>query len=437
MDALCPLDGRYAERVQELRPYFSEYALTKERVGIEVQYLIALGQESGVIEFSDLDPSTKSVLLAIYHDFSDVDFQHVREIEKKINHDVKAVEYFLRDKIQATQLPIPAQFIHFGLTSEDVTNLAYGCLITGAISQILLPHLELAAKLLSDFAEEHEDVPMLGMTHGQPATLTSVGDQVMVFAERLEKARDVLAQREMDGKLGGAVGNFAAHKAAYPAVNWEAFRYRFVSQLGLIPLDYTKQINSHDDLARLSHAMIEVNTILLDLCRDMWLYISRGVFSEKIKEGEVGSSVMPHKVNPLDWENAEGNLGLATALFAHFAQKLPISRMQRDLSDSTVQRWLGCAFGAHLLAVKSILKGLTKLRVNKRSLQEEIADNPAVHAEAIQTVMRRYGCPDAYEQLKEITRGQEVTADALAVYVWAISYIPVDAKQRLTDLLGK
>ncbi len=437
MDALCPLDGRYLNKVEELRPYFSEMALVRERLVVSVEYLNALSELPEIAELPPFSDDVVDRLQHIAHAFSADDFQRVRAIEKKVNHDVKAGEYFLREKITEHNLPIPLQFVRFGLTSEDDTNLAYGCLIHRALEEVIRPNLGKICQDVHDFTMQWEDLPLLGMTHGQPATATTVGDQFMVFADRLTRSAILLCEFSMDGKLGGAVGNLAAHKVAYPEVDWEKFRQDFVKSLALNPLTHTTQINSHDDLARLSHLMIEINTILLDMARDMWLYIMRGVFCERVKAGEVGSSVMPHKVNPLDWENAEGNLGIANALFSHFAEKLPISRMQRDLSDSTVQRWLGCAFGAHLLAVKSIQKGLSKLQVNERKIQQELRENPAIHSEAIQTVMRRYGYIDAYEHLKALTRGKEVTAADLKQFVQTLEHVPADAKQRLIKAIGE
>lgn len=436
--SLCPLDDRYARRVDELREVFTEPALIQARAQVEVEYLIALSDAKGVEELPPFSEEERTNLRDIIVSFSDGDLLAIRQKEKQINHDVKSIEYWLREKCLQLRGDFPIQFIRFGMTSEDDTNLAYGLLIKRALREVIAPNLRKVSSALTIFAHAHGDTQLLGMTHGQAATPLNIKDIIANFTERLElgPAEDI-RDFKMNGKFGGAVGNFAAHKAAYPEVDWQQFGRTFVRALGLKPIYYTKQINSHDDLARLSHLMIEVNTILLDLARDMWLYISRGVFCEQAKAGEVGSSTMPNKVNPLDWENAEGNLGISTALFSHFAQKLPVSRMQRDLSDSTVQRWVGCAFGAHLLAVKSCLKGLGKLQVNEHIIQEELAQHPEVYAEAIQTVMRRFGYTDAYEQLKKLTRGKEVTRSLLIQFTWGLERIPGAEREKLVDQISQ
>ncbi|MEX2055247.1 MAG: adenylosuccinate lyase [Candidatus Andersenbacteria bacterium] len=429
--ALCPLDDRYAKKVSELRRYFSEPALIQARVYIELQYLAALAQA----RIPDLPFGEEEVRTAegMFTFFAMRDVARIKEIEATVNHDVKAVEYWIREKLTDLSLPQIIPFVHFGLTSEDVTNLAYGVLISHAFRKCILYNLDKVSRVLHAFAEQHSDVPLLGMTHGQPATPTTVHDQIMVFAWRLMTKENESRDIRMYGKFGGAVGNYSAHFIAYPEIDWKSFGQQFVESLGLLPIAYPKQINPHDDVGRLSHFMIEVSTILLDLARDMWLYISRGVFSEKVKEGEVGSSTMPNKVNPLDWENAEGNLGIAAALFAHFAQKLPVSRMQRDLSDSTVQRWLGVAFGAFFLAQTSIMKGLSKLQVNRQRIEAELRDNPDVHAEAIQMVMRRFRYADSYERLKEYTRGKKVTREELLALVGTLDNVSLPAQRRLIE----
>ena len=331
---------------------------------------------------------------------------------------MKAVEYFLRDKVKLIPgLKNASEFIHFGLTSEDVNNLAYGVLINQALQDVIVPALHAFLEQFLSLIDQWKGIRLLSLTHGQPATPTSVGKELMVFATRLERQLKKLEDFHMQGKFGGAVGNFSAHRAAYPDVAWEEFGVAFVSSLALEPILFTTQINPHDDLAELSHLFCRIDSILLDFCRDMWLYISRGVFRQKIVKEEVGSSTMPHKVNPIDFENAEGNLGLANALFLHFAEKLPISRLQRDLSDSTVQRNLGVAFGHHLLAVASIQKALPKLAIDPSQIQRELDLHPEVAAEAIQTLLRKRGVGGAYEKLKELTRGEKVTKEQLKSFV--------------------
>jgi adenylosuccinate lyase len=433
MQALSPLDGRYEKLVGELRASFSEEALMKARVEVEAQYLIAL---SGVREIRELKllERHKSALLKLLERFSERDIIAIRALEKKTKHDVKAVEYFLRGKVRNIPgMRNALSFIHFGLTSEDVNNLAYGMLIHRALKEVIRPQLRSLLAQIGSIGRRYAATPLLALTHGQPATETTLGKEFFVFMERLGKQLSDLYGFRMSGKFGGAVGTLAAHRAAYPRVRWNAFARTFVRSLGLRPLRYTTQINPHDDLAELSHLLSRINTILLDLSRDVWLYISRGVFVQRTKPGEVGSSTMPHKVNPIDFENAEGNLGLSTALFLHFAEKLPVSRLQRDLSDSTVQRNLGVAFGHHLIAVKALQQGLSKIRANRAKMFEEIEAHPEAHAEAIQTVMRKCGYLDAYEQLKKMTRGKEVTREKLQKFVEELR-IPKEDKKRLLAL---
>lgn len=433
---LCPLDGRYASLVHELRPFFTEEALIAARVHIEVKYLEFLIVEQidpKQLPLSLLNPLRTSGLDRLTQD----EIARVKKIELQIKHDVKAVEYYLCEKITALNLSIPVQFVHFGLTSEDVTNLAYGHLIHQAIRKVSVEELRAVINTLLIFAINPDaKAPLLGMTHGQPATPTTLLEQISVYQERLNQYLQTTYTISLDGKFGGAVGNLSAHKAAYPEINWPTFGAKFVKSLGLNPLKCTTQINPHDDIARLSHLMQQINVVLLDLCVDMWLYISRGVLCEKATSGEVGSSTMPNKVNPIDWENAEGNLGLSNALFGHFADKLPRSRLQRDLSDSTVQRSLGLAFGYQLVAFKSIQKGLAKLEINKEACLTELAAHPEVHAEAIQTIMRRFGYADAYEQLKNLTRGQQITFQVLHNFVANLDKIPDETKQRLYKIIS-
>lgn len=437
MHPLSPLDGRYASKVDALRSYFTEDALNKARVYVELDYYIALSNEKGVPELQPITTAQDEALGKIYLNFGVKAAQRVKTIEKTTNHDVKAVEYYLQEEMKkALGKAFKKEFLHFGLTSEDVNNLAYGMLIDSALEEVIIPALHSLEEALFSIAKAEAATSMLSLTHGQPATPTTLGKEMSVFLERLARQIDGLWSYSLQGKFGGAVGNYSAHRAAYPKVDWEKFGTRFIEGLGLEPLHATTQINPHDDIAELSHMFCRINTILLDLSRDVWMYISRGVFRQKSVKGEVGSSTMPHKVNPIDFENAEGNLGLSSALFSHFAEKLPISRLQRDLSDSTVQRNIGVAFGYHLLALSSLAKGISKLSVDKDLLQRELVDHPEVLTEAIQTVMRKNGITDAYEQMKGLSRGKAVTRDALVAFVKKLD-IATDDRTRLLDILGR
>ena len=388
------------------------------RVEVEILYFLALGEEKKVKEIRRVTNADKAKLMRIIEKFGPKDVTMIRQFERRTNHDVKAVEYYLRKKFQSIpSLRKSLSFIHFGLTSEDVNNLAYGILIMRALKDVLRPEIKSVLTEIGAMGRRWKKTQILSLTHGQPATPTTLGKEFYVFMERLSRQISDLYDFMMCGKLGGAVGNFSAHQTAYPDVNWEIFGRKFVRSLGLEPLRYTTQINPHDDLAELSHLFVRINTILLDLSRDIWLYISRGIFRQKTAMGEVGSSTMPHKVNPIDFENAEGNLGLSSALFNHFAEKLPVSRLQRDLSDSTVQRNLGVAFGHHLLALKSLKKGFGKLQLDPKKIREELDAHPEVLAEAIQTVMRKNGVDDAYEKLKKLTRGEAITKEVLREFV--------------------
>lgn len=437
MQPLSPLDGRYATKVDALRAFFSEEALIRSRLFVEVSYFAALGDEEGVKELKPLGARQKKALQQMIDEFSDADAKKVKDIEKTTNHDVKAVEYFLRRELEKVAgAKVKTEFVHFALTSEDVNNLAYGALIHDALSRVLRPELQAMMAAVRSIATANRSRPMLALTHGQPATPTTLGKEMMVFVERLERQRDQLKQFKMQGKFGGAVGTYAAHRAAYPDVRWERFGERFIKSLGMTPLQATTQINPHDDLAELSHLYVRINTILLGLCRDIWMYISRGVFIQRAVKGEVGSSTMPHKINPIDFENAEGNLGLSTALFNHFAEKLPVSRLQRDLSDSTVQRNLGVAFGYHLLALKSMEKGLKKLSVDKQFLQDELRTHPEILGEAVQTIMRRRGVSDAYEKMKSLTRGKRITIAELEEFMTKQGFTDPE-KKRVLGMLPK
>jgi adenylosuccinate lyase len=431
MEALSPLDGRYRSQTDALRPFFSEEALFRARLEVEIRYFIALSKEDGVQELPAVSARDEKELMAIVETFDEKEAAKIKDIEKTTKHDVKAAEYYLKKRMATIGgLKDKAEFIHFALTSEDVNNLSYGILVHRALKEVLMPAVRDIQKTLERMGRSTANVPMLSLTHGQPATPTTVGKEMMVFASRLDRQLQQLKTFRMQGKLGGAVGNFSAHRAAYPDVKWEAFRVKFVKGLGLIPLEYTTQINPHDDIAELSHLFFRIDTILLDCARDVWSYISRGVFRQKVVAGEVGSSTMPHKVNPIDFENAEGNLGLANALFDHFASKLPVSRLQRDLSDSTVQRNLGVAFGYHLLAVRSLEKGIGKLSLDKAVLRRELEDHPEVAAEAIQTVLRKHGVAGAYEKLKALTRGEKVTKAKFVTFIEGLP-LPEAVKTRL------
>ena len=403
----------------------------RARVQVEVTWFIALSQESGVSELPRLKKRQEKALKLIVDKFGIKDSKEIKTIEEKTNHDVKAVEYFLSKKIaKISGLKKSVTFIHFGLTSEDVNNLAYGILIHEALKEVIRPQIRSTRTALQGFGRRWNNIPFLSLTHGQPATPTTVGKEFIVFAERIERQEAQLKSFKMQGKFGGAVGNYTALKAAYPSVKWEILGRKFIKSLGLTPLAHTTQVNPHDDIAELSHLMERINTILLGCSRDMWMYISRGVFSQKVIAGEVGSSTMPHKVNPIDFENAEGNLGLSSALFTHFAEKLPVSRMQRDLSDSTVQRNIGVAFGYHLLAMKSLAKGLSKITLDRGVIKSELNAHPELRAEAIQTVLRKHGVTDAYERLKALTRGEKVTHAIIDAFVEKLP-LPKGERDRL------
>ena len=435
MPFLSPLDDRYAEETSALLPYFSDEALQRARLFVEVAYFIALSREKGVKEFPAVSATTAKTLEKWVEDFGPKDIAELRTIEKRTRHDVKALEEYMRARVAK----VPAikkyeSFVHFGLTSEDVNNLAYGLLMHEAMRDCLLPAIDELSTMLQKCSEKWWSEPMLSLTHGQAATPTTVGAALAVFADRLDRQRATLAELRMSGKFGGAVGNFHAHRLAYPKVNWHEFGARFVAALGLVPLVHTTQINPHDDMAEFSHAFCRTNNVLLNLCRDCWHYISRGVFKQVVKKGEVGSSTMPHKVNPIDFENAEGNLGMSTALFSHFAEKLSVSRLQRDLSDSTVQRNLGTAFGHHLLAVRAIIKGMSRLDIDRAALDQELDYHPEVIAEAIQTVLRKHGHADAYDQLKTLTRGTAISRDELQEIIAKLP-VPGAEREKLLSLL--
>ena len=435
LTALSPLDGRYRAKVAALAEYFSEYALIRERIRVELAWLAALSDEPGVAEVKPFASAARASLAAAVGNFSVADAERVKSIERTTNHDVKAMEYWLKERFaDAPEVSAASEFIHFACTSEDINNLAYGCMVRDARRDVLLPSLaELTADLRA-LAHAHADLPMLSRTHGQAATPTTLGKEMANVVARLERAVSAFAAAPLPGKINGAVGNYNAHLVAYPGIDWEAFSRRIVDGLGLEFAAYTTQIEPHDGLAALFDALARLNTIIIDLDRDIWGYVSLGYFRQKAKEGEVGSSTMPHKVNPIDFENSEGNLGLANALLRHLADKLPISRWQRDLSDSTVLRNVGVAFGHALLGFQSCRQGLSRLAVDPARLAADLDGNWDVLAEPIQTVMRRYGVPNPYEQLKALTRGKSgITRESLHAFIDALA-IPADAKVRLKAL---
>jgi adenylosuccinate lyase len=418
LNAISPLDGRYQAKNKDLRPIFSEFGLMKFRVQVEIQWLITLCEKANLPELPKLNASQKNTLLHIIENFSEKDAERIKEIENTINHDVKAVEYFLKEKIKGNkELEKISEFIHFGCTSEDINNLAYGLMLEKARTQCLLPAIDEMINVLQDDAKEFASVPMLARTHGQPATPTTVGKEFANFVARLKRQRTQLIDTQILGKLNGATGNYNAFVVAYPEVSWQKISEAFVTELGLTWNPYTTQIEPHDYIAEIFAVLTRVNTILIQLNRDIWNYISIEYFKQKSLKDEVGSSTMPHKINPIDFENAEGNLGIANALLEHFMMKLPISRWQRDLTDSTVLRNMGVALGHSLLAYHGTIKGLHKLTLHEEKVRGDLASHWEVLAEAIQTVMRRHGEKEPYEQLKNFTRGQMITKEMLHKFI--------------------
>ena len=437
--ALSPLDGRYAGKVDALRAIFSEFGLVKARVKVEVEWLLALANEPGIGELKPFSDAATLRLRALARDFSTADAARVKQIERTTNHDVKAVEYLIKERLAddaggMDSVPGPAlEFVHFACTSEDINNLSYALMLNEARQAVMLPKLDELIAGLRAMAHTHAALPMLARTHGQTASPTTVGKEVANVVARLTRQREVLAALPMPGKINGAVGNYNAHVASYPDVDWPKFSQAFVISLGLDWQPYTTQIEPHDGIAELCDAHKRIDTICIDLCRDLWGYISLGYFKQSVKAGEVGSSTMPHKVNPIDFENAEGNFGIANALFEHFAAKLPISRWQRDLTDSTVLRALGTAFGHALVGFDALLRGLGKLSVNPERIRADLDTSWEVLAEAVQTVMRRHGLPNPYEQLKALTRGHGIDAQSMRAFIATLD-LPADAKQRLLDM---
>jgi adenylosuccinate lyase len=434
LKALSPVDGRYAGKVDALRNICSEFGLIRFRVLVEVRWLQWLSDEPSIEELQPFSMLVKSVLNRIVDEFSVDDAQWIKKAEAKTNHDVKAVEYFVRDRLGTGSDVLNAgDFVHFGCTSEDVNNLAYALMLRSARDEVLVPAMkELVAKLRA-LANAHAELPMLSRTHGQAASPTTLGKEMANIAARLVRTQKQLSSVELRGKWNGAVGNFNAHMVAYPDVDWPEISRKFVTSLGLDPNPHTTQIEPHDWTAEYAHALSRYNTVLLDFCRDMWGYISLGYFRQRINEDEVGSSTMPHKVNPIDFENAEGNLGVSTALLIHLAEKLPVSRWQRDLSDSTVLRNFGTAIAHALISVQSAKRGIEKLQVNVDAIAGEVEDAWELLGEAIQTVMRRYGIAEPYEKLKALTRGRTVTKELMQDFIRSLE-IPDDARQRLLAL---
>ncbi len=439
LTAISPLDGRYSAQVDALRPFFSEYGLIRYRVRVEIEWLIALAAEPAVREVGPFSADAVAFLRALANGFSEDDGERVKAIESQTNHDVKALEYWLKERSKSdagarhAELFAATEFIHFACTSEDINNLAYGLALGECRRDVLLPRLDEVIERLRGLAHQHAALAMLSRTHGQAATPTTLGKELANFVHRLRDARETVAAVRLMGKANGAVGNFNAHLAAYPAIDWEAFSRRFVEGMGLAFNDYTTQIEPHDSLAELFDALARANSVLLDFDRDAWGYISLGYFRQKLKAGEVGSSTMPHKVNPIDFENSEGNLGVANTLLRHLAEKLPVSRWQRDLSDSTALRNAGVALGHSLLAWGACLRGLSKLEADPVRIGADLEANWEVLAEAVQTVMRRHGLPDPYEQLKALTRGKRIDAAALREFIRGVA-LPDEDKQRLLEM---
>jgi adenylosuccinate lyase len=435
LNALSPLDGRYQTKLDALRPYFSEYALIKHRAWVEVEWLKALSSAKDLQEIAPFSRETIKELDDAIANFSEIDASQVKAIEARTNHDVKALEYWLKEKFDGNlEIKKASEFIHFACTSEDINNLSHGLMLKSARDAVMLPFLANLMARLSELSHQLADQPMLSRTHGQTASPTTMGKELANVVYRLQRQKKQLEANEILGKINGAVGNFNAHLSAYPNFDWESFAKNFVENLGLTYNPMTIQIEPHDYMAELYDCLSRINTILIDINRDIWGYISVGYFKQKVKAGEVGSSTMPHKVNPIDFENSEGNLGLANAVLRHLAEKLPISRWQRDLTDSTVLRNMGVAFGYTLLGYDSCLRGLNKLEINPEKLALDLDNNWEVLAEPIQTVMRRYGIENPYEQLKELTRGKGgINKASLHIFISGLN-IPMDAKQALLEM---
>nr|ACX33894.1 putative adenylosuccinate lyase [uncultured prokaryote AT3] len=434
LNALSPIDGRYGSKVDALRPHFSEYGLIHRRLQVEIEWLKALAAEPKLGEIAPFSASTVEQLDALVSNFSEIDAGEVKAIEATTNHDVKALEYWIKEKVgNNPEVARVAEFIHFACTSEDINNLSHALMLTAGRDTVMLPTLDKVIARIRELAHQYAEVPMMTRTHGQPATPSTMGKEMANVVYRLQRGRERIAAVALLGKINGAVGNYNAHTVAYPGLDWEAFCKKFVESLGLEFNPYTIQIEPHDAMAELYDAFARVNTILVDFNRDVWGYISLGFFKQKLKAGEIGSSTMPHKVNPIDFENSEGNLGLANAVLKHLSEKLPISRWQRDLTDSTVLRNMGVGLGYTLLGYDSCLRGLGKLEAAPEKMLADLDANWELLAEPIQTVMRRYAVPQAYEKLKELTRGNRVTRDGMQAFVATLA-IPEEAKQQLLAL---
>ena len=429
LGALSPLDGRYSSSVKELNAYFSEAALMRYRVYVEVEYLIALGREKKIHELPALSDRQKNRLRSSYQKFDLNSAQIVKNIEAETNHDVKAIEYYIQKHCGAKLHP----WIHFALTSEDINNISYTLMWCHAMKQVYVPMLTKLQRDLKAMAKRYRSVPMLSMTHGQPATPTTFGKELGVLFKRIDRQMVQIKKQSFLGKLSGATGTWSAHTSAYPKMDWVKFTSKFVRSLGLQPNTVTTQIEPHDSMAESFHQILRINSILKDLCQDLWMYVSRGILSQKKVAGEVGSSTMPHKINPIQFENAEGNLGLSNALLSHLAQKLPISRMQRDLTDSTVLRNQGVALGYSFLALKSISKGLSRITINKNKMKFELNEHWEVLAEAIQTILRKEGKIDAYEKLKDLTRGEKINESSITDFISSLK-ISDENKEALLSL---
>jgi len=434
LTALSPIDGRYGGKTAELRPYVSEYGLIHHRVIIEIEWLKALANHPGINEVPPFSQDAIDLLNNIKVNFNETDAQRVKDIESKINHDVKAIEYFIKEKLEPLdELNSISEFVHFACTSEDINNLSHALILKGSRDNILLPEMDRLINKIADLAVEYAAIPMLARTHGQPASPTTVGKELANVVARLQRQRSQTAASTLLGKINGAVGNYNAHLSAYPDIDWQQMAEKFIGSLGLELNPYTTQIEPHDNVAELFDAIARFNTIVLDFDRDIWAYISNGYFKQKMISGEVGSSTMPHKVNPIDFENSEGNIGIANALLNHMSAKLPVSRWQRDLTDSTVLRNEGVALAYSILAWKSTLRGCGKLEVNEKRLQADLMANWEVLAEPIQTVMRRYAIEEPYEKLKALTRGKGINQETLKNFIEQLE-IPETARKQLLDL---
>ena len=430
---ISPLDGRYSKSIETLSDYFSESALIKYRIKVEIEYLIHLSRQKEVKELDPISDKDIKRFQKIYNSFSIEDAKRVKAIEVATNHDVKAVEYFIREKLEKMNKKRLYPWIHFALTSEDVNNLSYSLMWQDGMKNVFLPEFHEVIKKLNTIAKQFSTTAMLSLTHGQSATPTTFGKELAVFVHRLNRQFEQIKKQQLQGKFGGATGTWAAHYTAYPKIDWLNFSKKFIRSLGLDPNLVTTQIEPHDSVVESYHSMIRVNNILIDLCRDIWSYVSRGILKQKRVPGEVGSSTMPHKINPIQFENAEGNLGLANSILGHLSNKLPISRMQRDLTDSTTLRNQGIAMGYSYLACKNILKGLKRITVNKPRMKRELNSHWEVLAEAVQTVLRKSGSDNAYEQLKNMTQGETVTSESIIDFVKLLR-IPEEDKKRLSEL---